>query len=151
MSNYYYKGTSLNNLFTTPWSSNTTTTMSQLFTNGISTGRSNYNTERYHNSQINYQIHGTDVTNYASPVYTDYTSSTSTRTIIGLDDLSKDELIEKLIKLRRKKKNGQSIPLGYFDLSVPLVSGIEHYEGGGFSKRKGRRPIKNYKHAFLNN
>ena len=34
----------------------------------------------------------------------DYTSSTSTRTINGLDDFSKDELIEKLIKLRRKKK-----------------------------------------------
>ena len=69
----------------------------------------------------------------------DYTSSTSTRTIIGLDDLSKDELIEKLIKLRRKKKNGQSIPLEYFDLSVPLVSGIEHYKGGNVSKRKGSK------------
>lgn len=77
MSNYYYKGTSLNKLFTTPWSSNTSTTMSQVFTNGISTGRSNYNTERYNNSQIGYQINGTDVTNYASPVYSDYTSSTS--------------------------------------------------------------------------
>ncbi len=34
----------------------------------------------------------------------DYTSSNSTRTIIGLDGLSKDELIEKRIKLRSKKK-----------------------------------------------
>ena len=69
----------------------------------------------------------------------DYTSSTSTRTINGLDDFSKDELIEKLIKLRRKKKDGLSIPLGYFDLSVPFVSGIEHYSYNNNSKRKGRR------------
>ena len=69
----------------------------------------------------------------------DYTSSQSTRTINGLNDLSKDELIEKLIKLRSKKKDGQLIPSGYFDLSVPLRTGIEHYEGGGYSKRKAAR------------
>ena len=34
----------------------------------------------------------------------DYTSSTSNRTIIGLDSLSKDELIENIIKLRSKKE-----------------------------------------------
>ena len=69
----------------------------------------------------------------------DYTSSNSTRTITGLDNLSKDELIEKLNKLRNKKKGGQLIPSGYFDLSVPLRTGIEHYEGGGYSKRKAAR------------
>ena len=73
----------------------------------------------------------------------DYTSSNSTRTIIGLDGLSKDELIEKRIKLRSKKKKGQLIPSGYFDLSVPLCTGIEHYEGGGYSKKKkGRFQIR---------
>ena len=30
-----------------------------------------------------------------------------------------DELVEKLIKLRSKKINGQLIPFGYFDLSIP--------------------------------
>ena len=44
----------------------------------------------------------------------DYTSSTSTRTIIGLDSLSKDELIEKIIKLRSKKKNGQLMMEEYY-------------------------------------
>jgi hypothetical protein len=39
----------------------------------------------------------------------DYLSNTSTRTINGLDDFSIDELIEKLIKLRRKKKVYQSL------------------------------------------
>jgi hypothetical protein len=69
----------------------------------------------------------------------DYTSSQSTRTINGLDDLSKDELIEKIMKLRSKRKDGQLIPSGYFDLSIPLRTGIEHYEGGGYSKRKKGR------------
>jgi hypothetical protein len=69
----------------------------------------------------------------------DYTSSTSTRTINGLDDLSKDELIEKIIKLKTKRKDGYLIPSGYFDLSVPLRTGIEHYEGGGYSKKKKGR------------
>jgi hypothetical protein len=77
MSNYYYKGTSINNFFTTPSSSDTSTTMSQVFTNGISSGKSNYNIERYSGSQIGYKINGTDVTNYASPVYDQYTSSTT--------------------------------------------------------------------------
>jgi len=73
----------------------------------------------------------------------DYTSSQSTRTINGLDDLSKDELIEKLIKLRNKRKDGELIPSGYFDLSVPLRTGFEHYVGGGYSKRKqGRFKIR---------
>jgi len=80
MSNYYYKGTSINNFFTTPTSSDTSTTMSQVFTNGISTGKSNYNIERFSGSQIGYQINGTDVTNYASPVCSDYGSS-STATV----------------------------------------------------------------------
>ena len=71
--------------------------------------------------------------------HVDYTSSTSTRTINGLDDLSKDELIEKIIKLRSKRKDGHLIPSGYFDLSVPLRSGIEHYAGGGYSKKKKGR------------
>ncbi len=35
--------------------------------------------------------------------HVDYTSSTSNRTINGLDDLRKDELIKKLIELRSKK------------------------------------------------
>ena len=69
----------------------------------------------------------------------DYTSSNSTRTINGLDDLSKDELIQKIIKLRSKRKDGRLIPSGYFDLSVPLRTGIEHYEGGGYSKKKKGR------------
>ena len=69
----------------------------------------------------------------------DYTSSNSTRTINGLDDLSKDELIQKIIKLRSKRKDGRLIPSGYFDLSVPLLTGIEHYEGGGYSKKKKGR------------
>ena len=69
----------------------------------------------------------------------DYTSSTSNRTINGLDSLSKDELIEKIIMLRRKKKNGQLIPLSYFDVTVPLLNGNEHYNGGGYSKRKKGR------------
>jgi hypothetical protein len=77
MSNYYYKGTSINNFFREPTSSDTSTTMSQVFTNGISTGKSNYNIERFSGSQIGYQINGTDVTNYASPVYDEYTSSTT--------------------------------------------------------------------------
>ena len=73
----------------------------------------------------------------------DYTSSTSTRTINGLDDLSKDELIGKIIKLKTKRKDGYLIPSGYFDLSVPLRTGIEHYEGGGYSKKKkGRFKIR---------
>ena len=66
----------------------------------------------------------------------DYTSSTSNRTINGLDSLSKDELIEKIIMLRSKKKNG---PLDYFDVTVPLLHGNEHYNGGGYSKRKKGR------------
>ena len=53
----------------------------------------------------------------------DYTSSNSTRTINGLDDLSKDELIQKLIKLRSKRKDGHLIPSGYCDLSVSLHTG----------------------------
>ncbi len=40
------------------------------------------------------------------------------------------------MKLRSKRKDGQLIPSGYFDLSVPLRTGFEHYEGGGYSKRK---------------
>ena len=68
----------------------------------------------------------------------DYTTS-STRPINGLDDLSKDELIEKIIKLKTKRKDGFLIPSGYFDLSVPLRTGIEHYEGGGYSKKKKGR------------
>ena len=79
------------------------------------------------------------VMQYVSQV--DYTSSTSTRTIIGLDSLSKDELIEKIIKLRSKKKNGKLIPFGYFDLIVPILNGNEHYNGGGYSKRKGKNKI----------
>ena len=86
------------------------------------------------------------VMQYVSQV--DYTSSTSTRTIIGLDSLSKDELIEKIIKLRHKKKDGQLIPLGYFDLSVPLRSEIEHYNVGNNSKKKGKRRTTNSKHPF---
>jgi hypothetical protein len=77
MSKYYYKGTTIDNFFTTPTSSDTSTTMSQVFTNGISTGKSNYNIERFSGSQIGYRINGTDVTNYASPVYDQYTSSTT--------------------------------------------------------------------------
>ena len=73
--------------------------------------------------------------------HVDYTSSTSNRTIIGLDSLSKDELVEKIIKLRSKKKNGQLIPLSYFDVTVPLLNGNEHYNGGGYSKRKGKNKI----------
>ena len=69
----------------------------------------------------------------------DYTSSNSTRTINGLDDLSKDELIEKIIKLRRKKKDGQLIPPKYFDLSNPFLSPTSHLEGGGYSKKKQGR------------
>ena len=73
----------------------------------------------------------------------DYTSSTSNRTINGLDSLSKDELIEKIFKLRSKKKNGQLIPLSYFDVTVPLLNGKEHYNGGGYSKKKkGRFKIR---------
>ncbi len=78
----------------------------------------------------------------------DFTSSTSNRTIDGIDDLSKDELIEKIIKLRHKKKDGQLIPLGYFDLSVPLRSEIEHYNVGNNSKKKGKRRTTNSKHPF---
>jgi len=77
MSKYFYKGTSINNFFTTPWSSQTTTTMSQVYTNGISTGRSNYLIERFNGSQIGYQINGTDVTGYACPTYSEYGGSTS--------------------------------------------------------------------------
>jgi len=77
MSNYFYKGTSINNFFATPWSSQTSTTMSQVFTGGISTGRSNYNIERFSGSQIGYQINGTDVTSYACPTCSDYRSSDS--------------------------------------------------------------------------
>ena len=69
----------------------------------------------------------------------DFTSEQSTRTISGLTDWSKDELIEKIIKFRNKKINGKYIPLGYFDLSIPLLRGNEHLTGGGYSKRKGRR------------
>ena len=69
----------------------------------------------------------------------DYTTSNSNRTINGLDDLSKDELIKKLIKLKSKKKDGHLIPKGYFDLFGPLRTGIEHYEGGGYSKKKKGR------------
>jgi hypothetical protein len=43
------------------------------------------------------------------------------------------------MKLRSKRKDGQLIPSGYFDLSVPLRTGFEHYEGGGYSKRKQGR------------
>ena len=75
--------------------------------------------------------------------HVDYTSSTSNSTIIGLDSLSKDELIEKIIKLSSKRKNGQLIPLGYFDVTVPLLNGNEHFNGGGYSKRKkGRFKIR---------
>ena len=78
----------------------------------------------------------------------DFTSSTSNRTIDGIDDLSKDELVEKIIMLRHKKKDGQLIPLGYFDLSVPLRSEIEHYNVGNNSKKKGKRRTTNSKHPF---
>jgi len=78
----------------------------------------------------------------------DFTSSTSNRTIDGIDDLSKDELVEKIIKLRHKKKDGQLIPLGYFDLSVPLRSEIEHYNVDNNSKKKGKRRTTNSKHPF---
>ena len=66
----------------------------------------------------------------------DYTSSTLTRTINGLDDLSIDELNEKIIKLKTKRKDGHLIPSEYFDLSVPLRTGIEHYEVVDIQKRK---------------
>ena len=69
----------------------------------------------------------------------DFTSEESTRTISGLADWSKDELIEKIIKFRNKKILGKYVPLGYFDLSIPLLRGNEHLTGGGYSKRKGRR------------
>lgn len=77
MSNYYYKGTSLNSILGSAWSAQNATTMSQLFTGGFTTGRSNYMIERFNGSQIGYQINGTDVTNYATPIYTSYTGSTS--------------------------------------------------------------------------
>ncbi len=70
----------------------------------------------------------------------DYTSSNSTRTINGLDDLSKDELLQNIIKLRSKRKDVHLIPSGHFDLSVPLLTGNKHYKGGGYSKRK--RPFR---------
>jgi hypothetical protein len=44
----------------------------------------------------------------------DYTSSTSTRTVNGLDNLSIDELIDKIIKLKTKRKDGHLNPSGYF-------------------------------------
>ena len=69
----------------------------------------------------------------------DFTSEQSTRTISGLADWSKDELIEKIIKFRNTKVRGKDIPLAYFDLSAPLLDGNEHLRGGGYSKRKGRR------------
>ena len=50
-------------------------------------------------------------------------------------------IIEKIIKLRSKKKNGKLIPLGYFDVTVPILNGNEHYNGGGYSKRKGKNKI----------
>ncbi len=64
----------------------------------------------------------------------DYTSSQSTRIINGLDDLSKDELIEKIMKLRGKRKDGKLIPSGYFDLSVPLRTGFVQKENKAASK-----------------
>ena len=69
----------------------------------------------------------------------DFTTEQSTRTISGLADWSKDELIERIIKFRNTKVRGKDIPLAYFDLSVPVLDGNEHYRGGGYSKRKGRR------------
>ena len=49
-------------------------------------------------------------------------------------------LLKKQLSLdRSKRKDGHLIPSGYFDLSVPLRSGIEHYEGGGYSKKKKGR------------
>ncbi len=48
-----------------------------------------------------------------------YTSNSSTRTVNGRDDLSKDELIEMNFKLTSKRRDGKFFPLGYFDLSVP--------------------------------
>ena len=56
----------------------------------------------------------------------DFTSELSNRSIIGIEDLSKDELIEKIIELR-SKKNGQLIPLAYFNLSVPVLNVNESY------------------------
>jgi hypothetical protein len=47
-------------------------------------------------------------------------------------DVSKDPI-------RSKRKDGHLIPSGYFDLSVPLRTGTEHYEGGGYSKKKKGR------------
>lgn len=77
MSNYYYKGASLNSVLGNAWNAQNATTMSQLFTGGFPTGRSNYLIERFNGSQIGYQINGTDVTNYATPMHTSYTGSTS--------------------------------------------------------------------------
>ena len=51
----------------------------------------------------------------------DFTSGQSNKSIIGIDDLSKDGLIENNVKLRSKKKDGQPIPLAYFNLSVPIL------------------------------
>ncbi len=56
-------------------------------------------------------------------------------------------LSNKLLSLEVKKE-GQLIPLGYFDLSVPLRSGMEHYDGGGYSKRKRIRRTTNSKHPL---
>ena len=56
----------------------------------------------------------------------DFTSELSNRSIIGIEDLSKDELIEKIIELR-SKQNGQLIPLAYFNLSVPVLNVNESY------------------------
>ena len=77
MSNYYYKGASLNSVLGNAWNAQNATTMSQLFTGCFPTGRSNYLIERFNGSQIGYQINGTDVTNYACPTYSEYTGSTS--------------------------------------------------------------------------
>jgi hypothetical protein len=56
-------------------------------------------------------------------------------------------LLKKWLSLE-VKKNGQLIPPGYFDLSVPHLNGNEHYKGGGYSKRIGIRRTTNTKHPF---
>ena len=60
----------------------------------------------------------------------------------------KDELIEKIMRLRHKKKDGQLILLGYFNLSVPLRSEIDHYHVSNNSNKKGKRKTTNSKHPF---
>ena len=62
----------------------------------------------------------------------DYISNQSNAII---DKMNKDELINKIINLRGKK----TIPYKYFDLSIPFVSDIAHYNSSNNSKRKGRK------------